>query len=278
MPSSPFAITAATNIVSLDNNRQGQTSFTVSNTTGRAIRGRAHVVVLSAAAGAWVTLVGEAERDFASAGSQQYAVQITVPPSTPVGDYTFRLDVVDVANPDENFSEGPTIRFVVAAPPPAKKPFPWWIVAVVVGVVILVGGGIFFIYQQNRSREQANAQATATTVAANATATALARPLPAPSLVTPANGTVFNHYPRTTTLAWSPVPGAVSYTVKVFFYPPGNTTCTGGSLWKTAANITSTSYTFDFVGAQPGCWQVQAVSASGQAGTPSSLSEFSYTQ
>ena len=70
MPS-PFAITAATNTVSLDSNRKGQTSFTVSNTTGRPTRGRAHVAAQSAAAGPWVTLVGEAERDFASAGSQQ---------------------------------------------------------------------------------------------------------------------------------------------------------------------------------------------------------------
>ena len=280
----PFAITVATNTVSLDSKRQGQTTFTVSNTTGRAIRGRAHVVAQPATAEPWVKLLGEAERDFASTGSQQYVVQIAVPPSAPAGDYTFRLDMVDVANPDENFGEGPTVRFVVATPAPVKKPFPWWIVAVVGGLV-LVGVIIWLIVphppQQDNVKATATAQANAyatATAQANATATALASPLPVPVQVTPANGTVFNQFPRTTTLAWNPVPGAMSYTVKVFFYEPGNTTCTGGVLWKTATDLTSTSYTFDFVGAQPGCWQVQAVNASGRAGVPSPLWEFSYTR
>src|SRR5437660_7327582 len=118
MPS-PFAITAATNTVPLDSNRQGQTTFTVSNTTTQAIRGRGHVVAQSANSSPWLKLLGEAERDFAASGSQQYVVQISVPASASAGDYTFRLDMVDVANPDDNFSEGPTVKFVVApAPPP----------------------------------------------------------------------------------------------------------------------------------------------------------------
>jgi hypothetical protein len=143
--SSPFAITTATNTVSLDGNRQGQTSFTVSNTTGHAIRGRTHLVIQPSNAEPWLRMQGEEERDFANAGSQQYVVQITVPPATAAGDYTFRLDVVDLANPDDNFSEGPTVKFVVPAPVPTKKPFPWWIVAVVVAILILIGAGTYGI-------------------------------------------------------------------------------------------------------------------------------------
>jgi hypothetical protein len=145
--SSPFAITAATNTVLLDSNRQGQTSFTVSNTTAHSIRGRAHIVAQQSTAGAWLTLLGETERDFPASGSQQYVVQITVPPGAPSGDYTFRLDVVDLANPDDDFSEGPTIKFVGPAPVPMKKPFPWWMVAVAVGILILVGAGTYGIVQ-----------------------------------------------------------------------------------------------------------------------------------
>src|SRR5258707_15799919 len=99
--SSPFAITATTNTVSLDSNRQGQVSFTVSNTTTQLLRGRAHVVGQPATTEPWLKLSGEPERDFASAGSQQYVVQLSVPPSASAGDYTFRLDVVDVADPDD---------------------------------------------------------------------------------------------------------------------------------------------------------------------------------
>lgn len=145
--SSPFAITAATNTVLLDDNRQGLTSFTVSNTTSHALRGRAHIVAQPATAGSWLTLVGQTEREFVGSGSQQYVVQISVPPTATAGDYTFRLDVVDLANPDDNFSEGPTVKFVVPAPVPTKRPFPWWIVAVIVGVLILIGAGTYGIVQ-----------------------------------------------------------------------------------------------------------------------------------
>ena len=102
--------------------------------------------------------------------------------------------------------------------------------------------------------------------------------LPAPSQVSPADGTVFNNYPRTTTLVWDTVAGAASYTVQIYYYPPGDTTCSGGSPDGTATGITGTSYTFDFVGAQPGCWQVWAVGSSGQQGSKSPLWEFRYTQ
>lgn len=101
--------------------------------------------------------------------------------------------------------------------------------------------------------------------------------LPAPRQLSPASGTVFNNYPRTTTLQWSTVPGATSYTVQVYYYQPGDTTCTGGAQDYLTPNITNTSYTFDFVGAQPGCWRVWAVDATGRQSPSSGWWEFSYT-
>lgn len=142
MPDS-FAITVATNNAVLDSVRQGRTSFTVSNTTARGARARARIAAQPASAASWLTLLGEAERDFASDGSQQYTVQISVPPTAPPGSYTFRLDMVDLANPDDDVSEGPTVRFVVEPPVPVKKPFPWWIVVAVIVGLILVGGVIY---------------------------------------------------------------------------------------------------------------------------------------
>jgi hypothetical protein len=150
--SSPFAITAATNTVFLESNRQGQTSFTVSNTTAHAVRGRAHLVAQQTSAASWLTFQGDAEREFVSSGSHQYVVQITLPPGAPAGDYTFRLDMVDLANPDDDFSEGPVVKFVVTPSVPVKKPFPWWIVAVVVGLLILVGGATYSIIRLSHNQ------------------------------------------------------------------------------------------------------------------------------
>ncbi len=101
--------------------------------------------------------------------------------------------------------------------------------------------------------------------------------LSAPVQLSPASGTVFNNYPRTTTVTWSAVPGAASYTVQVYYYQPGDTTCSGGAPNYLTPNITGTSYTFNFVGAQPGCWRVWAVDAAGRQGSSSAWWEFSYT-
>src|SRR5260221_2043046 len=101
-------------------------------------------------------------------------------------------------------------------------------------------------------------------------ATATATPLSAPPVqLAPANGRVFSNYPRTTTLQWQTVDGAASYTVEVQLFQPANTTCTNGTPLEMTDNLKQTSYTFDFVGAQPGCWRVWAVDSSGQAGAKS---------
>src|SRR5258708_27432155 len=67
--------------------------------------------------------------------------------------------------------------------------------------------------------------------------------LSTPLQPSPPTGTVFNNYPRTTTLQWSAVPGAASYTVQVYYYQPRDTTCTSGAQDYLTPNITGTSYT-----------------------------------
>ncbi len=132
-----FAITTAANRVPLDGNRKGQIIFTVSNTSVRAVRGRARIAPDGSAAATWFTLAGGAERDFSVNGTQQYTVQITVPPTVAAGNYTVRLDMVGVDNPDEDYTQGPSVTFAVPEPLPVKKPFPWWIIAVIAGIVIV---------------------------------------------------------------------------------------------------------------------------------------------
>ncbi|HET8845911.1 MAG TPA: hypothetical protein VFN35_30895 [Ktedonobacteraceae bacterium] len=143
-----FAITTTTSSISLDSNRQAQVSFTVSNISSQNIRGHARLWTPSSVATAWLSVVGEVERDFASNESLQYRVQIAVPAGASPGEYTLRLDMVEVTNPDETLSEGPTVRFTVPVPVAVKpKPFPWWLVAAVIGAIVILVGGSIGIYR-----------------------------------------------------------------------------------------------------------------------------------
>jgi uncharacterized repeat protein (TIGR01451 family) len=139
--SNTFAITTATNSVILNDERQGEVSFTVANASGRQLPARAHIVPQGEAQADWFTLAGESEREFAIAGVQQYTVRIQVPPEAAAGNYLFRLDAVGIRVPDEEFAEGPSVTFVVPEQVVEKRPFPWWIIVVIAAVVLLVGIG-----------------------------------------------------------------------------------------------------------------------------------------
>jgi len=143
MPTRIFAITAARETVTLDNEGRAEVSFTASNTGSKSIAGRAKLVPLGSAKAAWLSLDGEQERNFAKGEAHQLTVHIAVPPGTPVGKYSFRLNIISVENPDDEFTEGPSVSFEVkeltVAQAPARK-FPWWIVAV--AVVVVLGAGI----------------------------------------------------------------------------------------------------------------------------------------
>lgn len=93
--------------------------------------------------------------------------------------------------------------------------------------------------------------------------------LTAPTQISPANEAVFNHYPRSTTLTWSAVSGAANYTIERQYCSP----CVD---YAPVTGLTSTSYTFNFIGAQPGRWRVFAVDANGP-GPKSGWWGFSYT-
>lgn len=108
--------------------------------------------------------------------------------------------------------------------------------------------------------------------------------LTAPVQLSPANDTVFDHYPRVTTLEWSPVEGAASYTVEVDFCDgrirkkPG---CVNPQPLRITSNpptsgIVSPGYEFQFVGAQAGRWRVWALDKEGREGFKSPWRGFVY--
>jgi hypothetical protein len=149
----PFSITAATETVRLDAQGRGANTFTVSNISGRPRRGRARLIPADPAQAAWLSLEGEAERDFTADGTHQFTVRIAPPAGTPPGRHTFGLDVVSVENPDEEWSQGPKVAFEIPATPPAKKPFPWWIIAVILGLA-LVGGLVGWLMTRDHEPEK----------------------------------------------------------------------------------------------------------------------------
>jgi beta-lactam-binding protein with PASTA domain len=143
MPTRIFAITAARETVTLDSQGRAEVSFTASNTGPKSMAGRAKLVPLGSTQETWLSLEGEQERNFAKDEAHQFTVKIAAPPGPPPGKYSFRLDIISVENPDDEFTEGPSVSFEVkkvapAAPPPRK--FPWWIVAV--AAVLVIGAGL----------------------------------------------------------------------------------------------------------------------------------------
>jgi len=107
-------------------------------------------------------------------------------------------------------------------------------------------------------------------------AEALVAPLP----LSPASDSVFNTYPRTTTLQWGSVPGAASYSVEIDCHDccVAGQWCTDvGKQWDIVRNVYATSYTFNWVGANQGRWRVWAVGSSGQEGPKSDWWYFTYT-
>jgi PASTA domain len=133
-----FAITAASERVTVGGDGRGEITFTVTNSSARPLRGQLRVRPLGSTKGEWMSVVGETERVFSPNATQQVVVKVATPPGTPAGKYQFRLDAVSVINPDDDFTEGPTVDLEVKATEAPKKAFPWWIVAAAAGAVILI--------------------------------------------------------------------------------------------------------------------------------------------
>jgi hypothetical protein len=138
-----FAITAASEQMSLDSERRGETTYTVSNTTTKPLRAWPQIKPLGSTVETWISAEGVGERSFSPGESQQFVVRIAVPSGAASGRYAFRLNMISGSRDVEDESiEGPAVSFEVKAAPVAapKAGFPWWIVAV--AGILLLGGGI----------------------------------------------------------------------------------------------------------------------------------------
>lgn len=146
MPNSLFDIpNPPSNTIILDDTRKGRVQFTVNNVSGRPLaRVASRVTALpdaTAAYGKWLKIEPSGFREFKIADSLQYSVQIDVPADGAAGNYAFRLDVWDDANPDDTLVNGPSITFTAPTAPLKPVPaFPWWIPAVAAAVIVLAVG------------------------------------------------------------------------------------------------------------------------------------------
>jgi hypothetical protein len=101
-----------------------------------------------------------------------------------------------------------------------------------------------------------------------------------PRLLTPADGSVFDTFPRTTAVSWTAVPGAVEYRVEVDFSSSGEWASESPRhpIPPRSYSSKTTSISFDFVGAQPGRWRVSAIDRGGRSSEPSPWWSFRYTR
>lgn len=135
--------------VKLDSQGRATVQYTVKNVSARSLDGRAVLISLPLAkppAGAvekgWVKVDGKTDRHFDPDKEETFTVKIAVPPKSPAGTYTFRLDTVWVDQPDQG-DPGGAIAFTVVAPTVKPSPFPLWLIPVIAVVLIGVGVGIW---------------------------------------------------------------------------------------------------------------------------------------
>src|SRR5215510_7212854 len=148
-----FAITAASDRVPIGGDGRGEITFTVTNSSARPLRGQLRVRPLGSTKGEWLSVAGEAERVFSPNATQQVVVKVATPPGAPAGKYQFRLDAVSAINPDNDFTEGPTIDLEVKATEAPNEAFPWWIVVVAAaGAVILIAATIWLLWPSDGTK------------------------------------------------------------------------------------------------------------------------------
>jgi hypothetical protein len=159
-----FAITSANDTIKLNADRHAEAVFTVTDTIARPLRGLAKLKPLGDTKQEWLKLKGESERDFVAGGTQQYTVMLDVPADTAPGKYGFRLDIVSTINPDEDFTEGPTVTAELAPPKPRPPSKAWMIPVALIVLAVIVGAIVFLATRKKSDAETSDTTQTTVTV------------------------------------------------------------------------------------------------------------------
>ncbi|MDB5343437.1 MAG: domain containing protein [Schlesneria sp.] len=121
MPS--FSITPPKQVVL--NSGRGDLVFGVTSLQARPIRGRVTPSSEGTTRATWLSVVGDLEYDVLPNQSQQVVIRVVIPPGTPAGRYGFRLDAVNVADPDDDFAQSDLVEFDVQATPSPVTATQW---------------------------------------------------------------------------------------------------------------------------------------------------------
>ena len=131
--------------IKLDSQGRATVQYTVKYVSQRSLDGRAVLISLPQTRPAsgvvekgWVKVDGKTDRHFNINSEETFTVNIAVPPKSPAGTYTFRLDTVWVDQTDQGDAGG-AVAFTVSAPSPEGKS-KWPLILIVVAVVLIIGG------------------------------------------------------------------------------------------------------------------------------------------
>jgi len=139
--STQWVVTNASGRITLDAQKQGETTFTVSNPAMNADRAVFEVVPGDGAQRSWFT-VADPQRMVPGTGSVPYLVKVAVPAEAAAGSYSVqgRVYSADSAPEESSVLSGRIVFDIGAAAPVAEaKPKPWWLIAVAALVVLVIG-------------------------------------------------------------------------------------------------------------------------------------------
>jgi hypothetical protein len=133
--------------VELEGDR-GTFTVKVTNTSAQERVGTVLVVPQAPATLDWFAIAGEATRVYPAGKVEQVTITIEVPAGTIAATYAVQVDAKSETVPDEDYTDGPLVAFVVPEP---RKPVPWWrrywwvfaiaLAIVVLGIVVAVVAG-----------------------------------------------------------------------------------------------------------------------------------------
>lgn len=142
IPDGPTTVKLAGSVTDAAAPRTGSIVFTVNNKSGEGRAARLSVQVAGQSKADWFVIDGEAQRNIAAGASETVTVNISVPASESAGDYPFRLRVVAVNDPDNDFADGPATTAHADKTGGGGGGGKAWIWIVVAVLVLLVIGGI----------------------------------------------------------------------------------------------------------------------------------------
>lgn len=142
----------------------GAVQFAVNNSAGEIIDGKLSVLTDGQAKPEWFAIDGDVQRDFGTSGSETVKVNVSVPADVAQGDYSFRLQVAAVTDPDNEFAISPSTAFTVPAAEKkgGQKKSKWWL-WLLLGLLALaiIGGVVWALWPEPKKIDPPKETATA---------------------------------------------------------------------------------------------------------------------